>query len=270
MLDEEKNLDKTQSFDGLAKGYDKSRPDYPSELFKEIINFWKEGVNEYLQVPVILDVGCGTGISTRAFYIALSGKCKITGIEPGVDMLETAIRSSPKEIGYIQSPAELLPVGGETVDIITAAQAAQWFKRPEFYKEAERVLKENGVIAIYENNRDWANSEFLNKHEEFLEEHSIDTKLNERYSRHYRDFPYQDELSGIFKNAKTFTFFWSRKMTPEGFLAMAKTSTQVKRAINLIGVAETERKILNNANSHTDEDKKVDIRYSTKLYVARK
>lgn len=266
----EKTDDRTQAFEGLARNYDRARPTYPRELYDAIVKYWKEGAGSDTSMPVIADVGCGTGISTRAFHAALDGHCDMIGVEPGRDMLATAVKASPADIMYREGGAESIPVADASVDIVTAAQAAQWFKRPLFYQEAQRVLKPNGIVAIYENNRDWEHSEFLAKHEEFLEAHSIDSETQEKYSRHYRDFPYEAELAENFKNAKTLTFFWNRRMTPEGFLEMAKTSTQVKRAIKAIGEQETDRLILANAHEHADTDEQVDVQYNTKLYIARK
>ncbi|EKD91578.1 MAG: Methyltransferase type 11 [uncultured bacterium] len=264
--------DRTQAFDGLAKNYNQARPTYPREMYDAIVEYWKAGNSSAVasKPPVIVDVGCGTGISTRALHAALNGNCDMMGIEPGKDMLTTAINASPENIQYKSGSAESIPVEDASVDIITAAQAAQWFKRPSFYNETQRALKRGGVVAIYENNRDWENSKFLEKHEEFLEAHSVDPKTQERYSRHYRDFPYEKELAENFEDAKTYTFFWNRKMTPEKFLEMTKTSTQVKRATKAIGEKEVDRYILENANQHVGDDNQVDVSYNTKLYMARK
>lgn len=254
--------DRTQAFDGLAEKYDIYRPSYPGDVYQSIINFLGVAGSTH---PVIVDVGCGTGLSTRAFYKALSGQCNLIGIEPGNDMLNIAIKTPPAEIVYRKGHAESLPLENDSVDIVTAAQAAQWFNRIVFYTEAKRVLKSSGILAMYENNRDWKHSEFLRSYEEFLEFYS------EGYSRYYRDCQYEKELTDQnFKNVVTLSFCWNKKMTPEEFLAMAKTSTQVTRAINKIGIAEIDRVILENAKKHVGRDDKVDVPYITKLYMGRK
>ncbi len=274
-----------QAFTGLAKNYNKARPSYPTELLTAIRTFFSKlspmavpnsnhidsiDVGSTTVMPVIADIGCGTGISTRAIFDALSKNCTVIGIEPGTDMLTAARHSSPEEITYIEAPAESLPLEPESVDIITAAQAAQWFDRPAFYAEARRVLKPNGVIAIYENNRDWQNSAFLETHEAFLESYSIDMASGKKYSRHYRDFPYEAELSENFADAHTQAFPWTRKMTPHDFLLMAQSSTQVKRAEENIGRSRLEALILANATKHSAKDQQVEVNYRANLYMARK
>lgn len=61
-------------------------------------------------------------------------------------MLEFAVRLP--NIDYQACPAEKLPFDDSSVDVITSAQAFHWFKHDQFFKEAKRVLKPNGTIAI--------------------------------------------------------------------------------------------------------------------------
>lgn len=45
-------------------------------------------------------------------------------------------------------PAEQIPVAEGSVQLINASAAAHWFDLPAFFKEADRVLCSNGVIAL--------------------------------------------------------------------------------------------------------------------------
>lgn len=55
---------------------------------------------------------------------------------------------------FRQSPAEDLPFESGTVDLITAMTAAHWFDRPRFFKEADRVLKPGGCLALLSSSLD--------------------------------------------------------------------------------------------------------------------
>ncbi|RWS25885.1 putative methyltransferase-like protein, partial [Leptotrombidium deliense] len=44
--------------------------------------------------------------------------------------------------------SENLPLEDESVDLITACQCFHWFDFEAFFKEARRILKENGVLAV--------------------------------------------------------------------------------------------------------------------------
>lgn len=260
---------KKQAFDDLSVDYEKARPTYPKELYIALLTVWKKGHKGNIKTPLVVDVGCGTGISTRAIYHALAGQCDVYGVEPGDAMRGTAEEITKESIKYINASAEKLPFEEGTVDIVTAAQAAQWFDRPKFYAEVLRILKFGGIVAIYENNRDWQNSEFLAKHETFLETYA-DKSDGTKYSRYYRDFDYAGELKKIFHHVETQTFTWERKMLPEAFLTLAKSSTQVQRAIKNLGNAKAESLILENVNAYCNVDGTVDILYNTKLITAKK
>lgn len=51
--------------------------------------------------------------------------------------------------GTRASPAETLPVAGQSLQLVTVSQAVHYFKLAEFFKEVDRVLVPNGVCAIY-------------------------------------------------------------------------------------------------------------------------
>ena len=70
----------TERFTGLATIYGQARPTYPEELVRWCL--------EQAAAPtLIVDLGCGTGISTRLF--ASTGH-PVIGIDPNADMLATA------------------------------------------------------------------------------------------------------------------------------------------------------------------------------------
>ena len=72
----------TERFTGLSDLYAKARPSYPPAIIRWCLDL--------LPTPpkLIVDVGCGTGISTRAF--AETGHATI-GIEPNAEMRAAAI-----------------------------------------------------------------------------------------------------------------------------------------------------------------------------------
>ena len=78
----------TERFTGLANVYGQARPTYPLELLRWCLE----------QVPcpqLIVDLGCGTGISTRLF--ATTGH-PVIGIDPNADMLATARAEGAQEL----------------------------------------------------------------------------------------------------------------------------------------------------------------------------
>ncbi|WP_131784106.1 class I SAM-dependent methyltransferase [Legionella gresilensis] len=205
-----------RKFIGNAVSYQKARPNYPEELFSTLLQFWEQTSNG-INNPIVVDVGCGTGIATRGIYLASQKKCNVIGVEPDLNMLEQAKReTAEKNIVYVAGSAEKLPLEKNSIDIMIAALAMQYFNRPLFYSETKRVLRKNGVIAIIENNRNWKENPFLEKYESFLEKNSYDKNVK-YYNRDYRAYPFLDELNIYFQNATEQAFPWSKKCSRKIF-----------------------------------------------------
>jgi ubiquinone/menaquinone biosynthesis C-methylase UbiE len=120
--------------------YSRSRPYIHPTAVERIRSV--SGIAEPL--PLVLDVGCGTGQSTIA--LAAIGH-SIIGIDPSAEMLAHAPRHS--RIEYVQSSAENIPLSSDQFDIITAAQAFHWFNQEVFLGEANRLLRTRGWLMIY-------------------------------------------------------------------------------------------------------------------------
>ena len=140
----------TGRFTGLAQGYAKYRPSYPPQAIDCLIQ-------ECVLVPglTVVDVGCGTGISTRL----LAGRnLRVIGIDPNDDMLSTARDTTRSEtagtIEYRHGNAEATGLPAGIAKAVTAFQAFHWFKGEEALAEFHRVLASDGSVALMWNDRD--------------------------------------------------------------------------------------------------------------------
>lgn len=126
-------------FGEFAKDYEKARRPHHLESLK----FLKANIK--IKQPVILDLGCGTGISTR--QLAKLGK--VTGCDPDPLMLSAAKKH--KRINsekYVIGKAECLPFKDSSFDVVTAFSAFHWFNNKKGVSEIKRVLKPDGIIFI--------------------------------------------------------------------------------------------------------------------------
>lgn len=251
-------------YDGALQSYDDFRPRYPEALFYAILNFWGRG-----RVPAIVDVGCGAGISARAFHQALNGDCSVIGVEPDREVLATARADNLLPIAYCAGRAEELPPEVVRADIVTAAQSAQWFDRTAFYQECRRVLAPDGVLAVYENVHDWTCSPFLQAHEAFLEEFATDPMTGQRYGRERHSHPYTQEISLYFEETIEKTLRWAKRMKVELFYRMASTTAAFRTVQERLGEAAARRYFYTYADLFTDRFGMVTVDYVTKLYAGR-
>ena len=130
---------KRNNFDALSKDYDAARRGYPAELFRYLKGIILDKKSQ------ILDVGCGTGISTR--QLKRYG-FKAIGSDKGTAMIQIA-KARGDGISYIVALASKLPFRRGQFSTITAFTAFHWFDDNKSVNEMKRVLKRGGIfIAI--------------------------------------------------------------------------------------------------------------------------
>ena len=94
----------------------------------------------------VLDVACGTGLSTKALSLIANN---ITGTDISQEMLRFTPQAA--NIKYIVAPAEHQPFANHTFDLITVSSGVHWFNIDMFLDEAQRLLKSKGWLVLYEN-----------------------------------------------------------------------------------------------------------------------
>ncbi len=126
-------------FGPLVKNYEKARRPYPKEVFAYLKRHFAN------RQPRILDLGCGTGISTR--QLATLGT--VIGCDPDSIMLRSA-RRYPKTAHetYKLGSAEKLPFPDSTFDAVTAFASFHWFNNRKALAEIKRVLKPGGTVFV--------------------------------------------------------------------------------------------------------------------------
>lgn len=124
-------------FSGQSGQYAKNRPTYPASL----IDFIVSHVSAY---ETAWD--CATGNGQVA--LALAGHFKsVIATDASKEQLEQAIPHP--SIQYIQSRAESTSIASSSIDLITVATALHWFNFNSFFKEVDRVIKQEGFFAAW-------------------------------------------------------------------------------------------------------------------------
>ncbi len=92
-----------------------------------------------------LDLGCGTGLSTRALRDRADW---VVGIDPSRSMLGAAAPADGVAVALAR--AEALPLAAGSVDLVAIGCAFHWCERAALLCEVARVLRPGGRFAIYD------------------------------------------------------------------------------------------------------------------------
>jgi ubiquinone/menaquinone biosynthesis C-methylase UbiE len=124
-------------FSDQSKVYATFRPKYPEALYHFI----------YLHLTnknAAWD--CATGNGQVAGHLSIDFK-EVFATDLSKQQIAEAIQK--ENIHYSVSPAEKTTFSDSQFDLITVGQALHWFDREAFYREAKRLLKPGGLLAVW-------------------------------------------------------------------------------------------------------------------------
>jgi len=196
--------------------YVKYRPLYPRELYAYLSSL----TNEHQ-----LAWDCGTGNGQSAIGLA-EFYDNVIATDPSQQQIQNAI--SNEKVKYVVEKAENNSIESNSIDLITIANALHWFDFDLFYKEANRVLKSNGIIAA------WAYGipkistevdEILNQfHYGTLDDYWLPE--NRLVEKEYTTIPFP------FEEISTSQFYYEKAMNLDGLIGYLNTWSATQRFIN--------------------------------------
>lgn len=124
-------------FSTQSAAYKSFRPLYPDKLFEYLCSHLNPS-------SVVWDCATGNG------QAALALKNRVSTVVAS-DQSAAQLGNAPRRAGvyYLKAFAEDMPLRDQSIDLITVAQALHWFDFDRFYAEVLRVLKPNGLIAVW-------------------------------------------------------------------------------------------------------------------------
>jgi ubiquinone/menaquinone biosynthesis C-methylase UbiE len=229
MLPKNNTLANVERFSGFADLYDRYRPQPPKIVTEIILKYLGK------RPSVVVDLGCGTGLST---YIWEDLADKVIGIEPNQDMREKAREKGEKIIfkpGYSNSTQ----LDSDSVDVVTCSQSFHWMEPESALKEVGRILKEGGIFAVYDCDWpptvDWlVEDAYMRfsanvKHTlEAVEKEQVPVKRWEK-DKHLENL----KRSNRFRFTKEIVFHSEEKGDAEGFIGLALSQGSVQTLLKL-------------------------------------
>jgi ubiquinone/menaquinone biosynthesis C-methylase UbiE len=137
LIPTERHMSFKDYFSKQAGEYSKYRPSYPEELFTYLSSLAKEHKRSW---------DCATGNGQAAL-----GHVPFFDEIIATDASESQIKHAKHHSKIIYKVATAEDSGLETasIDLITVATAIHWINTDLFYPEAKRIMKREGVIAVW-------------------------------------------------------------------------------------------------------------------------
>lgn len=222
-------------FIGFADIYENSRPTVPVHAIEIITGYLGRTPD------IVVDMGCGTGLSTRAW----ENRCgRVIGIEPSGDMLDIAKAKSGGSASFVKTYSDNTGLPDGSADVVFCSPSFHWMNPHNTLREVDRILKKDGIFAAVD--CDWppvcsVNAEiaYMNLFNKvrIIEEENKD--IRETFHRWDKNGHLKNMIeSGIFKYCREIVFDNSEDCDTERFLALAQSQgglqAILKRAPELI------------------------------------
>lgn len=197
------------SFGHMSAEYSAARRGYPIEVYEYLLQ--SVGTHN----PKTLDVGCGTGISTRELR---QNGFQVIGADKETQMIDTARAQSP-DIEYVVASANSLPFESDSFDLVGAFTAFHWFNNESSLAEIRRVLKSGGhFFAALKGNRESEESKpFRTGYKAIMKKYA-----GEEYDgtkEHFRT----EIVESLFSDMRKKSFYVDERYTVDDALTLARS-----------------------------------------------
>ncbi|HEV2592736.1 MAG TPA: class I SAM-dependent methyltransferase [Gaiellaceae bacterium] len=199
-------------FDAAVDRYDEVRPEYPAELFDDLVALARLEPGARL-----LEVGCATGKATRPL---LARGYRVTCIEPG-----HALAGRARELGLDVHNARFEDFeSDERFDLVFAATSWHWVDPTVRYAKARALLRSGGQLAF------WGAFHALPEGFDpfFTGIQEVYDEIGESWQGKWPPPPPADqveevEASGLFGDVQVRRYLWELPYTAEEYIALIAT-----------------------------------------------
>ena len=248
-------------FDGGVKEYDKFRPNYPEELFEDIIKYSK--IDEE---SALLEIGCGTGQATKSF---LDRNFNVLAVEMGENLANFVKKKFKNYPNFLVTNQDYMSfeLKENICDLVFAATSFHWLPKEMALSKIKSELKVGGTLAVFCNhpypNRlddetNVKNREVYAKHrgEKVLKEFSLED--TESFTADLKKAGFINVTSKIYKRVRT--------LSTEEYIGLIKTYS------DHMALSKKEQKAFENdmRKAVNSVGGKINIYDTIDLYLAKK
>jgi ubiquinone/menaquinone biosynthesis C-methylase UbiE len=222
------NKKNIERFDGYADLYNAVRPAPPEIITKAVLLYLRN------KPETVIDIGSGTGLSTLIWKDTAK---TVIGIEPNDDMRAEAEKSvAENNISFRKGLSNDTGLPPDFADIASVSQAFHWFDIDSTLEEIIKILKDDGVLAIFDcdwlPSVDWKIEEMYDK----LKGKADNISFSQEESAFRNDkFSYINRINtfGKFRFAKEIVCHSTEKCTPERIIGIALSQGGIQDALKI-------------------------------------
>jgi len=137
MADRNKSPQFEDHFSKQSQLYAQHRPTYPDEVYAYLAS---------IAPGRSLAWDCGTGNGQAAIGLA-NYFDRVYATDASAEQISRA--QANDRVEYHVEPAEHVSLDDCSTDLVTVAVAVHWFNFDDFYREVRRVLKQDGILAVW-------------------------------------------------------------------------------------------------------------------------
>jgi ubiquinone/menaquinone biosynthesis C-methylase UbiE len=226
-------MDRLQAerFAGLSGQYDRYRPSTPIEKLCRMLQVYRP-----LREITVVDVGCGTGLSTIPW--AQHAK-QVFGVDPNTEMISVAKSKlgalSTTNVTFIDGDSRAIKVADSQVDVVTCSQSFHWMEPSASLREFHRILKPGGLLAIYD--YDWPPVVGASLEKQYWRIMEASAEVLRRNQADAKQWPKTGHLqsireSGLFTFQKEICFDEPLILDSDLYIGMIESQGAVRQATN--------------------------------------
>jgi SAM-dependent methyltransferase len=199
------------SFGSVADEYDRVRPAPPAEAVDWLLP---------ARCEVVVDVGAGTGLLTRA----LAGKAsRVIAIEPD-DRMRAVLEARSPGVQALAGRAESIPLPDGCADAVLFSSSWHWVDPALAIPEVARVLRDGGRFGVTWNGRDRENT-WIRADDWFRETAKVQSDDADDRARGHHHVTLPDD--GLFRDVQSAVFRHDRVVRATDLVDWLTTQSRV-------------------------------------------